>query len=58
MVNVTRTEHLENCKDYVGRLEPLMAKLESTGHWKEVRRVNFPNFLRGKEGVAIIHTVL
>ena len=58
IVNVTRTEHLENCKDYVGRLEPLMAKLEAMGRWKEFNRVIFPNFLRGKEGVAIIHRVL
>ena len=58
IVNVTRTEHLENCKDYVGRLEPLMAKLETMGRWKEFNRVIFPNFLRGKEGVAIIHRVL
>lgn len=57
-MNVTRIEHLENCKDYVGRLEPLMATLETMGRWKEVDRITFPNFLRGKEGVAIIHTVL
>ena len=57
-MNVTRIEHLENCPDYVNNLEPIMQELEEAGRWKEVDRISFPNFLRGKEGVALVHTVL
>ncbi|XP_070212673.1 methyltransferase-like protein 27 [Littorina saxatilis] len=58
IVNVTRIEHLENCKDYVGNLEPMLDKLQEAGRWTEVDRISFPNFLRGKEGIALIHKVL
>ncbi|KAK7481248.1 hypothetical protein BaRGS_00027508 [Batillaria attramentaria] len=58
IVNVTRQEHLKNCSDYIGRLEPLMEQLEQEGKWKQITRANFPNLLRGKEGLLLVHQVL
>ncbi|XP_076461640.1 methyltransferase-like protein 27 [Babylonia areolata] len=58
IVNVTRVEHLKNCSDYVGRLENLMQQLESDGKWRQVTRTTFPNFLKGKEGLLMVHQVL
>lgn len=58
IVNVTRVEHLDKCSDYVGRLQPLMRRLEDEGKWKSVSSSTFPNFLRGKEGLVLVHQVL
>nr|KAG5695252.1 hypothetical protein BaRGS_008080 [Batillaria attramentaria] len=58
IVIVTRQEHLKNCSDYIGRLEPLMEQLEQEGKWKQITRATFPNYLRGKEGLLLVHQVL
>ncbi|XP_076461656.1 methyltransferase-like protein 27 [Babylonia areolata] len=58
IVNMTRVEHLSNCSDYVGRLEDLMKQLESDGKWRQVTRTTFPNFLKDKDGLLMVHQVL
>ncbi|KAK7481250.1 hypothetical protein BaRGS_00027510 [Batillaria attramentaria] len=58
IVNVTRVEHLQNCSDYIGRLDKLMEELEKQGKWKQITRTTFPNILRGKDGLLLVHQVL
>ncbi|XP_076460561.1 methyltransferase-like protein 27 [Babylonia areolata] len=58
ILNMTRAENLAKCSDYVGRLEKLMEQLESDGKWREVARTTFPNFLKGRDGLMLVHQVL
>ncbi|XP_071522040.1 methyltransferase-like protein 27 [Panulirus ornatus] len=58
VIIVMRLEFLETAKEYKGKLEPHMDRLEKDGRWCKIARKLVPNYYLDKEGVVFTYRVL
>lgn len=56
IINVMRKEYLDYVQDYVGRLEPLMERLEKEENvWSLVTQFEMDYYFSNKVGKAFVH---
>ena len=54
IVIVMRYEYLSECDEF-RPMEPLMAELEQSSSWKQMKRYISPNYLLDKEGIVFVY---